>query len=163
MVTSQSEESGRELHLKCTSNPFSQLCKARKASIAVLSIFQNHLVTFHNLKNQAENVSFSVLENFLSHFCKKTSTAFLSILHKLEPFRCYKFHNLKNLGQRVSLAFSLQEIVSQNCAGQESFNCLVVHRPEPFCYLKNLAESFTLRGAQFLPGAERCTVRRQLL
>ncbi len=101
--------------------------------------------------------------NFLSHFCKKTSTAFLSILHKLEPFRCYKFHNLKNLTERVSLAFSLREIVSQICAGQESFNCLVVHRPEPFCYLKNLAESFTLRGAQFLPGAERCTVRRQLL
>jgi hypothetical protein len=102
-----------------------------------------------------------VLENFLSHFCKKTSTGFLSILYKLEPFRCYKFHNLKNLAERVSLAFSLQEIVSQICAGQESFNCLVVHRPEPICYLKSLAESFTLRGAQFaasffdVPGKDR--------
>jgi hypothetical protein len=51
MVTSQSEESGSKPHLQCARSPLSQLCKARKASIAVLSIFQNHLVTFHNLKN----------------------------------------------------------------------------------------------------------------
>jgi hypothetical protein len=125
IVTSQSEESGRELHLKCTSNPFSLLYKGTNTSMTF----------FVHFPGPSCYSDFTIWRNWqyaTPAVCKKS---FLTIVQGKKSFNCSLVYLPEPFGY-TSQSEELGRECQLQCAKkfpltflQENFNGILVYPP----------------------------------